>query len=464
MMTPPLILLDHVPGPGLPARALSERADGGVVAAALHAFVQAWMTVPLPIRRLRSGPGPGPGGCQHVPITGERLMDALWLWPERLAGLTAHPALDIGDPDTIPVGPAVVFQPTGPIPPDLRSRLAARWNGPAIHVRVVVHEDHLDAVRLDPARVPAALPPKGAPRLGTWRRDGFGRFHRIEADTDAAIGDLGPLGRPEVPARPPAPASPPPRVLVVGEAPHLTTVYPAVTASLGDAGDRLGLALEPWIASPRGLTVPDAEALARTADAIVLPGGCDNSQVDGQIALAGAALATGTPILGCCFGMQTMVTAFVRARLGYPGAHLEEVAPDADPRTFVTLRNAQKHPWHRLGRRTFRVQPGGLTERVYQDAQGAERMHHRYHLAPALWDPLRAAGLALSALGEDSTVVDVVDRPGHPFFLGIQGHPELTGSPHRPHPAFTTLLQAARVRAQRRADLAAASPSPSRKD
>ncbi len=455
-MTPlPLILVDHDTPAGTAA---------GLVPAVLHALAQARSTDPLPFRRLLSlsemtaaaQDQDSQAARQHVPEGGERLMDNLWLWPERLAGLTAAPALETSDPDSLPPGPAVIFQ-AGTMAPAVRNRLAARWDGPTLHLRVLVRENQLDVVLLDPSGVS-----HDGPILGRWWRDGFGRFH-LNTATCAELPGIGrlrpvpapaPVSTPDyVPDYATGPNAPafPPHVLVVGEEAHLRTVYPAVLASLADAGDRMGLSLVPRVVSPRGLSTGDAWVVAREADAIVLPGGCDTSQVDGQIAVAGAVLTLGTPTLGCCFGMQTMVTAFARKHMGLPGAHLEEIAPDARPLAISAIGKGRDGLRHRLGLRRFLVASGSLAQRVYQGREGAERMHHRYHLAPWLRDAAREAGLSLSALGEGGTVVDAIELPGHPYFLGIQGHPELSGAPDRPHAAFTTLLWAARARARQRA-------------
>jgi CTP synthase len=233
------------------------------------------------------------------------------------------------------------------------------------------------------------------------------------------------------------------RVLVVGEEEHLRDVYPAVLAALGDAAGSLHLNIAMAIASPRGLCATTAAEALDGIDAMVLPGGCDPSQVDGQIQLARAALKRDVPTLGMCFGMQTMTTAVVRARLGERGAHLEEVRPDASPLVFRCMMRQDSSGWHRLGCRAFTIAAGTLAHSIYRAGLAEERMHHRFRLEPGLFGSLAGEGLIVSGYCGRDEIADVIEVPDRRFFLGIQGHPELQSGPSRPHPAFLALLEEA---------------------
>lgn len=138
--------------------------------------------------------------------------------------------------------------------------------------------------------------------------------------------------------------------------------------------------------------------------------------------------------------MQTMATAFVRERLDAPGANLEEVDREANPLVFVAMHESDGRPRHRLGLGSFDVLPGTTAQAIYAGLGATERMHHRYRLDPRLWPALQAAGLVISGRSENDGIADVIEAPGRRFFVGVQGHPELSSGNDHPHPAFKAFL------------------------
>ncbi len=400
--------------------------DAMVVAAEIQAFLQGISARPIALRRLMAGtgdPARDPAGHQHVSAAGG-LMANGWLWAERLAGLAVDPSWEVSGPEPMVAGPQVF----------IGADMAVGATPAAIHVAVRARDNTIEAMQ---------GMGEGAPPFVRWRYDAFARPQLVFGHPGILAG-IGPAD--ETASRAAwSPSSPiaARTVLLVGEDDHLRHVYPAVLAALGDAADGLRIAVRPRILSPRALTASEAEDAVRAADAIILPGGCDGSQVDGQILVAGAAFALKTPILGCCFGMQTMTVAYARTALDVPDAHMEEVAPDVRPLVFTGLRNAAGERRHRLGERRFAIAPHSLARRVYGCGTARERMHHRYGLAPQFVAPLQATGLLASGTSEGSAITDVVEARDHPFYLGIQGHPELSSSAGRPHPAFVALLAAA---------------------
>lgn len=239
----------------------------------------------------------------------------------------------------------------------------------------------------------------------------------------------------------------PVRVALIGERDHLREVYPANQAALGDAADRLGVTVEVRIVSALGLERGDAKSLLGEVDALVLPGGCDGRQIEGQILLAGLALALQVPTLGLCFGMQSMATAVIRDRLGHPGAALEELDPEAPVHSFIALRDQRGAQRHRLGSASSLLRPGSRVAGFHAAHTIVERMNHRYRLAPRWFDSLETAGISISAWStDDPGITDAIEARGEAFFVGIQGHPELSSSPRHPHPGFVALLEAALAR------------------
>ncbi|ANF58862.1 glutamine amidotransferase-related protein [Halotalea alkalilenta] len=237
------------------------------------------------------------------------------------------------------------------------------------------------------------------------------------------------------------------RVALIGERDHLREVYPANQAALGDAADHLGVTVEVRIVSPLGLERADARSLLGEVDALVLPGGCDGRQIEGQILLAGLALALQVPTLGLCFGMQSMATAVIRDRLGHLEAVLEELDPEAPVHSFIALRDQRGAQRHRLGAATSRLRPGSRVANFHAAHTIGERMNHRYRLAPRWRHSLETAGISISAWStDDPGITDAIEARGEAFFVGIQGHPELSSSARHPHPGFIALLEAALAR------------------
>jgi len=236
---------------------------------------------------------------------------------------------------------------------------------------------------------------------------------RVDAASVPILADA--LGRPRLAAAIPPPASGRAcRVGIVGEALHHRLVYPAVLATLADAAERAGLAVEPVFfdgAIPSGL------------DGLILPGGCDMRQVPAQIAAAQTALDQDLPTLGLCLGMQSMATALIGAR--WPDAAFEEIAGPGERRSFVRLRDGDGGAQHRLGERRLIPRPDSCLARLLPDG-AAVRVNHRYALNPEIVaDPPAGSVLHVAADG----VAEAIEVPAHRFFLGLQGHPELGVDP-----------------------------------
>lgn len=245
-----------------------------------------------------------------------------------------------------------------------------------------------------------------------------------------------------------------PRLVIVGEETYLTSVYPAVLASLGDAADRIGAAPKIEILSPHGAQEIDWSRVLRGVDGLVLPGGSDMSQAAGQIAAAHVALRKDIPTVGLCLGMQTMTTAFLRDLPGMQEADLEETTPGAPVISFKRLIGPKGEAVHYLGAREIVIGVGSILHRIFGNTSATERLNHRYHLNPELVPLLKRAGLAVSAHAREFGVAEGIEIGSHPFFLAIQGHPELSSCGSGPHPLLVALIAAATDRHRTRSSMA----------
>ena len=189
----------------------------------------------------------------------------------------------------------------------------------------------------------------------------------------------------------------------------------AVLAALGDAADRLGIAVSPIFFSG---DMPEAEGL-------ILPGGADLSPVEDQIAAARVAIAADLPLFGLCLGMQCFATALLRD--AWPDATLEEIAGPGPRRSFVRWTGlgdlAQIQLGHRLGDRPFHPAPGSRLAALLPGG-ATIRMNHRYHLAPNAVFPMNVC-----LHGSLDGPIDGIELSDRRFCLGLQGHPEFGCDP-----------------------------------
>ncbi|XTZ38098.1 glutamine amidotransferase-related protein [Salmonella enterica] len=200
--------------------------------------------------------------------------------------------------------------------------------------------------------------------------------------------------------------------------------YPANLLSLQAAARQLGLALDIRLLPPAELSA-DLHELDHL-HGVVLPGGSSMAAVLGQIAVAKATLQRAIPTLGLCLGMQSMCTAVVQQAAGCENAMLAEVSPDAALHSFVRFDDLR----HRCGMFAFPA-AAPFDSMPY---------NHRYCFNPRLLAQLQVGGIEVTVQTDD--IVEAIRSPSHPFWQGVQGHPELMSRPDAPHPLFTAFLQA----------------------
>ena len=193
-------------------------------------------------------------------------------------------------------------------------------------------------------------------------------------------------------------------------------------------------------------------------DAILVPGGFGERGIEGKIQTVQYARTHKIPYLGICLGMQVAVIEFARNIAGLKDAHSTEF----DPRTphpvialitewktaegKIEVRNAQGDlgGTMRLGGYTCHLQPGSRSHNLYAKDTIVERHRHRYEFNNNYRELLQQHGLVIAGTSEDGSLVEVVELPDHPWFVGVQFHPEFTSTPRDGHPLFTGYIQAAR--------------------
>ncbi|EJJ28097.1 glutamine amidotransferase-related protein [Rhizobium sp. CF142] len=237
--------------------------------------------------------------------------------------------------------------------------------------------------------------------------------------------------------------------LIGAESDHMG-VYPAALACLADAADSLPLAVDIDFIDPVRFREADAEETLRPYAGILLPGGANMKNVAGQTAVAAFALENELPIVGLCLGMQTMATAVAWKAFGRSEANLAEADPNAAIKTFRAMAGERTPggellPEHRTGDQETAPIPGTRLGELIPSRMTV-RCNHRFRLDPNLVADLETQGLRVAARGVGGAVVDAIEVGDHPFYMGMQGHPELSSRPDAPHPLLVAFLQAALCR------------------
>jgi CTP synthase len=183
------------------------------------------------------------------------------------------------------------------------------------------------------------------------------------------------------------------------------------------------------------------------AHAIIIPGGFGERGIEGKINAVRYARESGVPILGICLGLQVMVIEHARNVLGIKRANSHEFdrkTPDAVIHMMDQQKDvANKGGTMRLGSYPCMVRPGSLAASLYRRNPIAERHRHRYEVNNNYRAGLEQAGLKATGTSPDDSLVEIMELPAHPWFLGCQFHPELRSRPLDCHPLFRGLIRAA---------------------
>ena len=234
---------------------------------------------------------------------------------------------------------------------------------------------------------------------------------------------------------------------LVGKYVALHDAYLSVAEALHHAGYALSANVQiRWIDSET-VTAENAAETFADVDGILVPGGFGQRGIDGMIETAKFARTQGVPYLGICLGMQIAVIEFARNAAGLAGAHSHEFDPDAPCRVIDFMDGQsdaiEKGGTLRLGSYPCHIAGGTKLLDCYGASRITERHRHRYEFANAYRDTLEAAGLTISGTSPDGSLVEAVEVTKHPYYIGVQYHPEFKSRPNKPHPLFVGLVRAA---------------------
>jgi len=251
-------------------------------------------------------------------------------------------------------------------------------------------------------------------------------------------------------------------IALVGKYIDLPDAYLSVTEAMRAGGFHHNAKVRVrWVASDQCATDAGATKALAGVDAVVVPGGFGVRGIDGKVGALRWARERQVPTLGLCLGLQCMVIEYARTVLGIADASSSEFDP-ATPNPVVATMEEQKAYVEgagnlggtmRLGTYPAVLRPGSVVARTYAATEVNERHRHRYEVNNAYRERLEQAGLQFSGTSPDGTLVEFAELPAdvHPYYVSTQAHPEFLSRPHRAHPLFAGLVEAAlaRQRAER---------------
>lgn len=187
-------------------------------------------------------------------------------------------------------------------------------------------------------------------------------------------------------------------------------------------------------------------SLLKGLDGILVPGGFGQRGIEGKMLAIRYARENNVPYFGICLGMQLAVIEFARHVLGHTHANSTEMDPQTNY-PVVALMEEQKQAHGkgatmRLGATDCCLKPNSLIHKTYQQTQISERHRHRYEFNNAYISEFENNGMLLVGRHPVSHLVEAIEIPSHPWFIGVQFHPEFKSKPHQPHPLFTGFIKA----------------------
>lgn len=244
---------------------------------------------------------------------------------------------------------------------------------------------------------------------------------------------------------------------MVGKYVELHDAYKSVNEALKHGGLKNRLQVHIKYIDSEDVEVKGTDVLAGL-DAILVPGGFGKRGIEGKIAAAKYARENGIPYLGICLGMQVALIEYARDVAGMSGANSTEFDPDTkypvvalitewkDESGKVEKRSDKSDlgGTMRLGGQLCHLQPGSKVRELYGQDDIVERHRHRYEVNNNLIKQITDKGLKIAGLSTDNKLVEIIENPNHPWFIGVQFHPEFTSNPRKGHPLFSGFIKAAK--------------------
>jgi len=237
---------------------------------------------------------------------------------------------------------------------------------------------------------------------------------------------------------------------LVGKYAGLQDSYMSLNQALihGGLANRLKVKID-WIEA-EALEKDDPAKILGSKDGILVPGGFGKRGIEGKIRAVTYARENKIPFFGICLGMQCASIEYARSLAGLKKANSTEFVPDAPHKIIVRWRELAREcdmgGTMRLGQYRCDLVKGSVAHQAYRALKISERHRHRYEFNPSYKDALADAGMIFSGVNPDYDLVEIVEAPDHPWFLGCQFHPEFKSKPLAPHPLFKAFIGASYAR------------------
>jgi CTP synthase len=246
-------------------------------------------------------------------------------------------------------------------------------------------------------------------------------------------------------------------IAMVGKYMDLTESYKSLSESLLHAGIQTRIRVNISYIDSEEIEKRGTDLL-KEMDGIIVPGGFGMRGVEGKIIAAKYARENKVPYLGICLGMQIAIIEFARHKAGMPGANSTEFDHDTKYPVIALVTEwinslgqteqrdaaSEKGGTMRLGGQTCKLEKDSLARKVYGKDEIIERHRHRYEVNNALLPAIEAAGMKVSGRSTHSDLVEMIELPDHPWFIGCQFHPEFTSTPRDGHPLFAGFIRASK--------------------
>jgi CTP synthase len=251
-------------------------------------------------------------------------------------------------------------------------------------------------------------------------------------------------------------------IAIVGKYTVLKDAYKSLIEALihGGVAHNVGVNID-WVESEQLESDPQAAAeRLENADGVLVPGAFGERGADGMIQAVKFAREHNVPYLGICFGMQMAVVETARNLAGYPLASSSEFGATPDPIVGLMTEWTQGNErvrrgagdnlggTMRLGAYDAVLQAGSKIAEIYGATTISERHRHRYEVNIGYKAAIEGAGLKFTGMSPDGVLPEIVEREDHPWFVGVQYHPELKSRPFAPHPLYASFIGAAKVQSR----------------
>ncbi|OPJ63408.1 CTP synthase [Clostridium oryzae] len=237
------------------------------------------------------------------------------------------------------------------------------------------------------------------------------------------------------------------KIALVGKYVELHDAYISVVEALNHGGLYNDTNVEVKWVNACDVTKENVDELLSDCDGVLVPGGFGDRGIEGKIEAAGWARKNNVPFLGICLGMQCAAIEFARDVLGYEDANSSEINPETT-HPIIDLMPDQKDVDKKGGTMRLGIYPCKIADntfslQAYNNQLIDERHRHRYEFNNDYREQMVRAGLVLAGTSPDGRLVEIIEIKDHPWFVGVQFHPELKSRPNRPHPLFISFVGAA---------------------